>query len=535
MAARANHHKVAPPKVAMEVSHYIQLGQGEYGHNQPTGGSQYGPPIDHQAAVQNATQHSGGAGDPSLFSTALGFINQNQSQHAEPINEQHVQNAHTEAYDKGKASSLDAGSLGAAAAMQVLKKFTSGGGPAGSGGNSQSQLIGLAMSEASKLFESQGSKSGQKQDAINGAAMTIMKLLVQSKTGPGATNAGGNDLGSLFNLASNFLNTVDHTPRPTAAFFRLLSKAIATLPHLTTLDLAWGFLYRHTHPTWTLDHIGTHRFLRAVHVDGVEDADALERFLARHRPSDEEGGCVGITSFENRSWLDLLDPSSPRGTRVLKQFTPGLLPIAKTFSGPASMLKSMGVYADNLDTIRVWSWGYGSADEELSGIHEALVGNREHASGQENKPSRCGVVNFAYVSKTLVEDVISLVGTYLPDVVHLTIEGYELGKTPLPEKLPYLPNIESITIVARATRPTEKPCTYQAVSYTRDLLGDARCTTSGIAILPLREGSIAQPADAPERQEGYARAWLQCRESNTPGLERITWRPGPKDFHSMGP
>jgi hypothetical protein len=37
----------------------------------------------------------------------------------------------------------------------------------------------MAMSEASKLFESQESKTGQKQDAVNSAAMTIMKLLVQ--------------------------------------------------------------------------------------------------------------------------------------------------------------------------------------------------------------------------------------------------------------------------------------------------------------------------------------------------------------------
>ncbi|KAG8715139.1 hypothetical protein FRC11_005578 [Ceratobasidium sp. 423] len=176
--------------------------QGEYGHNQPSG--QYGPQIDHQAVVQNATQHSGG-GDSSLFSSALGFINQNKTQHTEPINEQHVQNAHAEAYGQGKASSLDAGSLGAAAAMQVLKNFTSGGSSAGSGGNTQSQLIGMAMSEAVKLFESQGSKTGQKQDAVNGAAMTVMKLLVQSKTGSGATNAGGNDVGSLLSLASNFL------------------------------------------------------------------------------------------------------------------------------------------------------------------------------------------------------------------------------------------------------------------------------------------------------------------------------------------
>ncbi|CAE6465453.1 unnamed protein product [Rhizoctonia solani] len=329
--------------------------------------------------------------------------------------------------------------------------------------------------------------------------------------------------------------TVDHTPRPTAAFFRLLSKAIATLPHLTTLDLAWGFLYRHTHPTWTLDHLGTHRFLRSVHVDGVEDADALERFLARHRPSDGDGGCVGINSFENRSWLDLLDPLSPRGARVLKQFAPGLLPVVKTFSGPASMLKSMGVCANKLDKVRVWSWGYGSADEELSGIHEALAGNRQSILSHGSKPSGCGIVDFTYVSKTLVEDVISLVGNYLPDVAHLTVEGYELGKTPLPEKLPCLPNLESITIVARATRPTEKPSAYNTVSYTRDSLAEARSTTSEITILSLREGSIAQPADTPERQEGYARAWLECRESNTPRLERVTWSPGPRDFHSMGP
>ena len=195
-----------------QASHTGGQAQGEYGHNQPsTGGysSQSGPPIDHQAAIQNATQTSGGSGDFSLFDTALGFLNQNQSQHTQPINEQQVQNAHTEAYEKGKASSLDAGSLGAAAAMQVLKSFTSGGAStpgAPAGGNSQTKLIALAMSEASKLFETQGSASGQKQDAVNGAAMTVMKLLVQSKTGPAPTTGGSNSggLGQLMELASKF-------------------------------------------------------------------------------------------------------------------------------------------------------------------------------------------------------------------------------------------------------------------------------------------------------------------------------------------
>lgn len=142
-----------------------------------------------------------------MFKNALGYVGQNQSQHTQPIDEQHVQNAHAEAYENGNASSLDAGSLGSAAAMQVLKSFTSGGGSGGGSGNSQTQLISMAMSEASKLFDSQGSASGQKQDAINGAAATIMKMLVQSKMGGASTTGGSNSggLGSLMGLASQFL------------------------------------------------------------------------------------------------------------------------------------------------------------------------------------------------------------------------------------------------------------------------------------------------------------------------------------------
>ncbi|KAG8723668.1 hypothetical protein FRC12_012942 [Ceratobasidium sp. 428] len=185
--------------------------QGEYGHNQPSGGGGYGshsgPEIDHDAVIQNANQQAGGSGDSSMFGNAMGFIKQNQSQHTQPIDEENVQSAHAEAYQKGNASSLDATSLGSAAAMQILKQFTSGGGPSGGTGNSQSQLISLAMAEASKLFDTQGSSSGQKQDAINGAAMTIMKLLVQSKMGGASTTGAGNSggLSGLMGLASQFM------------------------------------------------------------------------------------------------------------------------------------------------------------------------------------------------------------------------------------------------------------------------------------------------------------------------------------------
>lgn len=56
------------------------------------------------------------------------------------------------------------------------------------------------MAEASKLFDKSGGKaSGNKQDAVNGAAMTVMKLLVQSKFS-GAGTTGGKDSGGLSSL-----------------------------------------------------------------------------------------------------------------------------------------------------------------------------------------------------------------------------------------------------------------------------------------------------------------------------------------------
>ena len=86
---------------------------------------------------------------------------------------------------------------------QILKQFTSGGGNKESGG-SKTQLISMAMAEASKLFDkSGGAASGNKQDAVNGAAMTVMKLMVQSKLSGGHTggsNSGG--LGSLMSMVN---------------------------------------------------------------------------------------------------------------------------------------------------------------------------------------------------------------------------------------------------------------------------------------------------------------------------------------------
>ena len=76
----------------------------------------------------------------------------------------------------------------------MLKKIISGGAGGGGGGGSLTHLISMAMAEASKLFDqSGGASSGGKQDAVNGAAMTITKLLAQSKLSSltGGGNSGG--------------------------------------------------------------------------------------------------------------------------------------------------------------------------------------------------------------------------------------------------------------------------------------------------------------------------------------------------------
>jgi len=61
------------------------------------------------------------------------------------------------------------------------------------------------MSEAADLFDkSGGAASGNKQDAVNGAAMTVMKLLVQSKFSSAIGSGQSGGLGSLMSLVRFF-------------------------------------------------------------------------------------------------------------------------------------------------------------------------------------------------------------------------------------------------------------------------------------------------------------------------------------------
>lgn len=90
--------------------------------------------------------------------------------------------------------------MGNAAAMQAMKMFMGGGGSSG-GGSTQSEFIGLAMSEASKLFEQQSSagkvsSGASKESAVQQAGEMALKMYMKSQ----AQSSGG-----LMGLASKFL------------------------------------------------------------------------------------------------------------------------------------------------------------------------------------------------------------------------------------------------------------------------------------------------------------------------------------------
>jgi hypothetical protein len=136
------------------------------------------------------------------------------------VDENHITDAHNQVYGGGNAANVSASTLGSAAALQTLKSFMSSGGNTGnnSGGDFQTKMIGLAMSEAAKRFDSSGHQ-GDKQDAVSGAAATMMKLLVQSKLSGGGDSGGGaggelaslmgggnsGGLGSLLSMVCRFI------------------------------------------------------------------------------------------------------------------------------------------------------------------------------------------------------------------------------------------------------------------------------------------------------------------------------------------
>ena len=82
--------------------------------------------------------------------------------------------------------------------------FSGGGGSSGQGGQGgQNQFVGMAMGEASKLFDSQSAQGNvaqgaDKQSAVNSAAKMALQMYMKSQ-------GGGSGAGGLMSLASKFM------------------------------------------------------------------------------------------------------------------------------------------------------------------------------------------------------------------------------------------------------------------------------------------------------------------------------------------
>ncbi|KAK2594557.1 hypothetical protein QQS21_007729 [Conoideocrella luteorostrata] len=150
-------------------------------------------------AQQHASGSAGHSGNSDLFSNILGAVSQKQDKiQNEDIDEEDAVKQHQHAYQNdGKG---DSSSLGTAAAMQALKKFTQSDNSASSS-TGQAAFLGMAMSEASKLFDSKAQQGkvtdgASKENVVQQAVETAMKMYFKSQAG---------SQGGLAGMASKFL------------------------------------------------------------------------------------------------------------------------------------------------------------------------------------------------------------------------------------------------------------------------------------------------------------------------------------------
>ncbi|KAI1812967.1 hypothetical protein GGS20DRAFT_555586 [Poronia punctata] len=183
-------------------------GNATHGGSYPAGGPR-ADDDDWRGAAQQASKHAGDSGSSDMFATLLGALgNKKQNLANEDVDEDEAVRTHKK-YFEGDDDDDDADdrSMGSAAAMQALKKFTSGQSGNDSKSSSQSAFIGLAMAEASKLFDqkaSQGkvSQEAKKESAIMQAGEVALKLYLKSQGGGNQSSSGGS---SLLSLASKFM------------------------------------------------------------------------------------------------------------------------------------------------------------------------------------------------------------------------------------------------------------------------------------------------------------------------------------------
>lgn len=177
-------------------------GNNAYGGAYPAGGDFHHEDEELRTAHQQASQYAGSSGNSEIFSSVINSISQKKGHLANSdIDEQEAIRKHQETYSQD-TSGLSSNSLGSAAAMQALKKFTQG----ETGGNqSQGAFLGLALSEASKLFDAkaangQVASDASKESVIQQAGEMAMKMYFKSQGG----SSSGGGTSQLLSLASKF-------------------------------------------------------------------------------------------------------------------------------------------------------------------------------------------------------------------------------------------------------------------------------------------------------------------------------------------
>ncbi|KAI0473655.1 hypothetical protein GGR56DRAFT_648437 [Xylariaceae sp. FL0804] len=176
-------------------------GNMTHGGSYPAGGGYGGD--DFSGAAEHASRHAGESGSSSLFSGLLGALGQKkESLSQEDIDEEDAVRQHRRHFEGNDDSEADDHSMGTAAAMQALKMFSGGGSGNSAEGNSQSAFVGMAMAEASKLFDqksSQGqvSSDSSKESAVMKAGEMALKMYMKSQ--------GGGSASGLMSMAAKFM------------------------------------------------------------------------------------------------------------------------------------------------------------------------------------------------------------------------------------------------------------------------------------------------------------------------------------------
>jgi hypothetical protein len=143
--------------------------------------------------------------DEGMFSSILSKVvdrDDDEAPHKQRVNEEeasHAAQAHDQIYNQNggqPAAEHSSRDMGSAAAMQAFKMLSGGG---GSGGGGSSQLVGMAMGEAMKLFQAQGGAAGgaNQGEMLQSAATMAMKLFMTQQSGSGGSGGG---LGSVMGI-----------------------------------------------------------------------------------------------------------------------------------------------------------------------------------------------------------------------------------------------------------------------------------------------------------------------------------------------